>query len=190
MNKYVDLFVGLMSGIGLMLLNSETVQNSITQISTMFDVTRVDTVLFKAGVFISRLFVGLSFIGTLLILIFSILILGRLMNKYKKVQGEFFKKKILVSFITAVITTNSFLGVAAAEVNNLRQGLILEEQKNLEEMKIKLGEIVVNTSDYKADDIIVERSSEKNGIVEVKIIDKETNRVLETIKDILNYIVS
>ncbi len=92
-------------------------------------------------------------------------------------------KKILVSFITAVITTNSFLGVAGAEVNNLRQGLILEEQKNLEEMKIKLGEIVVNTSDYKADDIIVERSSEKNGIVEVKIIDKETNRVLETMTE-------
>ena len=84
MNKYVDLFMRLISRIGLMLLNSETVQNSITQISTIFDVTRADTVIFKVGVFISRLFVGLSFIGTLLTLIFSILILGRLMNKYKK----------------------------------------------------------------------------------------------------------
>lgn len=92
-------------------------------------------------------------------------------------------KKVVAYIVTFLVTITSLGGIANAEVRNIDDKIVLSSQEDSEVMNIRLNEIVVNTSDYKSEDVIIETNDNEDGVVEVKIIDKETNKVLEVMTE-------
>ncbi len=79
MENYIRLSMGLVSGLALMMLNNEGVQNTISLVFTLFDPTQTDTIWFSIGVWISRACVFLSFLGIFVVVVFSILIFKKIL---------------------------------------------------------------------------------------------------------------
>ena len=81
MQKYGDLIMGLISGVVLMLLNNNMVHNTLGSIFTLFDPTNINRVTIFLLSWSSRLIILLSFIGIFITIIYSILILKRILMK-------------------------------------------------------------------------------------------------------------
>ncbi|WP_252235786.1 hypothetical protein [Clostridium sp. ZS1] len=75
MQKYSDLIMGLICGIILTLLNNDIVHGSLGSIFTIFDPTNLGSISMLLISWSSRLIIILSFIGIFITIIYSILIL-------------------------------------------------------------------------------------------------------------------
>lgn len=81
MQKYIDLLMGLVSGLVLILLNNNIVHTSINRVLTLFDPTNLNSFnLFLMGK-IGQLIILLSFIGIFITITYTILILRRVVLK-------------------------------------------------------------------------------------------------------------
>lgn len=79
MEDYTRLLMGLVSGFSLILLNHGIIQESISEVSLLFDPTKTGTMLFHVGGWLSRICTLLSFLGVILVMGFSILILKKVL---------------------------------------------------------------------------------------------------------------
>ncbi|WP_300383551.1 hypothetical protein [Clostridium sp.] len=77
MREYLRLLMGLVSGFALIMLNNDMVLGAIGSVTRFFDPTKIDTIFFKIGVWISRGCIILSFVGVFIVIIFAVLILKR-----------------------------------------------------------------------------------------------------------------
>lgn len=75
MQKYSDLIMGLICGIILTLLNNDIVHGSLGSIFTIFNPTNLSSISMFLIFWSSRLIIILSFIGIFITIIYSILIL-------------------------------------------------------------------------------------------------------------------
>ncbi|AIY82127.1 hypothetical protein ACTFIN_14855 [Clostridium cagae] len=75
MQKYSDLIIGLVCGIVLTLLNNDIVHRSLGSIFTLFDPNNLNTITIFLIFWSSRLIIILSFIGILITIICSILLI-------------------------------------------------------------------------------------------------------------------
>lgn len=75
MQKYSDLIMGLICGIILTLLNNDIVHGSLGSIFTIFNPTNLSSISMFLISCSSRLIIILSFIGIFITIIYSILIL-------------------------------------------------------------------------------------------------------------------
>ncbi len=75
MQKYSDLIMGLICGIILTLLNNDIVHGSLGSIFTIFNPTNLSSISMFLISWSSRLIIILSFIGIFITIIYSILIL-------------------------------------------------------------------------------------------------------------------
>ena len=83
MGEYTRLFMGLISGFSLILLNHKMIKESINEVSLLFDPTKTDTLLVSIGIWCSRICTLLSFLGILVVIGFSILILKKILFSNK-----------------------------------------------------------------------------------------------------------
>ena len=75
MQKYLDLIMGLISGIALTFLNNDIVHESITSIFTIFNPVNDSKISLFLLVWASKLIVFLSFIGIIITIAYSLGIL-------------------------------------------------------------------------------------------------------------------
>ena len=80
---YKRLLMGLISGFSLILLNHGMIKESINEVSLLFDPSKTDTLLFDVGIWLSRICTILSFLGDLVVIGFSILILQKVLFNSK-----------------------------------------------------------------------------------------------------------
>ncbi len=83
MENNIRLLMGLVSGFALIMLNNDVVQETINLVSILFDPTKTDTIWFSIGTWLSRACVFLSFLGMLVVTLFSILILKKVLFNTK-----------------------------------------------------------------------------------------------------------
>jgi hypothetical protein len=81
MQKYLNLLMGLVSGLALMLLNNKLALGSIDKICTLFDPTNISSIFIFLAEWLSRIVIFLSFIGNFITVVFAILILKRVLTK-------------------------------------------------------------------------------------------------------------
>lgn len=81
MQKYLDLLMGLVSGLVLMFLNNEIVLTSINKIATLFNPKNTSSISIFIMSWLSRTVILLSFIGIFVTIIYAILILKRVLKK-------------------------------------------------------------------------------------------------------------
>lgn len=81
MQKYLDLLMGLVSGLVLMFLNNEIVLTSINKIATLFNPINTSSISIFIMSWLSRTVILLSFIGIFVTIIYAILILKRVLKK-------------------------------------------------------------------------------------------------------------
>lgn len=84
MKDYFRLLMGLVSGLALIMLNTDMVLGAISKVSTFFDPTNLDTIFFKLGIWLTRGCIILSFMGIWIVIIFAILILKKVILKRDK----------------------------------------------------------------------------------------------------------
>lgn len=75
MQKYLDLIMGLISGIALTFLNNDIVHESIISIFTIFNQVNDSKISLFLVVWSSRLIIFLSFIGIIITIAYSLVIL-------------------------------------------------------------------------------------------------------------------
>jgi hypothetical protein len=75
MQKYLDLIIGLISGIALTFLNNDIVHESIISIFTIFNQVNDSKISLFLVVWSSRLIIFLSFIGIIITITYSLVIL-------------------------------------------------------------------------------------------------------------------
>lgn len=80
MKEYTKLLVGLITGLALIVLNSDASLGAISTISTLFDPTKINTIFFIIGTWLSRICVILSFVGVCIVIVFSFLIMKKLIT--------------------------------------------------------------------------------------------------------------
>lgn len=82
MQKYSDLIMGLICGIILTLLNNDIVHGSLGSIFTIFNPTNLSSISMFLISWSSRLIIILSFIGIFITIIYSILILIKVIKDH------------------------------------------------------------------------------------------------------------
>lgn len=82
MQKYSDLIMGLICGIILTLLNNDIVHGSLGSIFTIFNPTNLSSISMFLISWSSRLIIILSFIGIFITIIYSILILIKVIKNH------------------------------------------------------------------------------------------------------------
>lgn len=82
MQKYSDLIMGLICGIILTLLNNDIVHGSFGSIFTIFNPTNLSSISMFLISWSSRLIIILSFIGIFITIIYSILILIKVIKDH------------------------------------------------------------------------------------------------------------
>ncbi|MBW6411646.1 hypothetical protein [Clostridium weizhouense] len=80
MHKYIDLIMGLICGIVLTLLNNNLVHESLGSIFTLFDPNNLNTISIFLLSWSSRIITIISFLGVFITIIYSILILEKVIK--------------------------------------------------------------------------------------------------------------
>lgn len=80
MKKYINSIMGLVSGLTLMILNNDIVHSSLGSVITLFDPTNLNKVTIFLLAWTSRLIVVLSFIGTIITITCSFLIIKKIVK--------------------------------------------------------------------------------------------------------------
>lgn len=82
MKEYLNLIMGLVAGLALTLLNNNIVRSSLNSIFTLFDPTNTDFIFISSWV--SRFIVMISFVGIFITIVYSFLILKKVLKEWMK----------------------------------------------------------------------------------------------------------